>query len=146
VIRDVVRLLRGDAAQRGICVTVDFNGGPVTVFGDKVQLPQVMLNLLLNAFDAMDGCLSKDRSVAILVTLEGPQTMRIAVRDHGSGISDDRIAMIFKPFVTSKPNGLGLGLSISRGIVEAHGGRLRAENNTDQGARVSFTLPVEDAA
>ncbi|KAA1003477.1 PAS domain S-box protein [Paraburkholderia panacisoli] len=146
VICDVVRLLRSDAIQRGIRVSIDVNGAPVKVYGDKVQLEQVMLNLLLNAFEAMDGCVSNDRRVTVLVTHEGPQTVRVAVRDHGTGLSGDQLAMIFKPFVTSKPNGLGLGLSISRGIVETHGGRLWAENNTDQGATFYFTLPIVDTA
>ena len=146
VIRDVVRLLRSDAIQRGIRVSVDSTGAPVMVYGDKVQLQQVMLNLLLNAFDAMDGCMSNDRLVTVLVTHEGPQTVRVAVGDHGSGLSGEQLEMIFKPFVTSKPNGLGLGLSISRGIVKTHGGSLWAENNTDQGATFYFTLPVGDAA
>ena len=72
--------------------------------------------------------------------------MRVAVRDRGVGVPSDRLAIIFNPFVTSKPEGLGLGLSISRTIIEMHGGRLWAENNTDQGATFYFTLPVGDAA
>ncbi|WP_168788456.1 PAS domain-containing sensor histidine kinase [Paraburkholderia aromaticivorans] len=146
VIRDAVRLLHSDAIQRGIRVSADFRGAPVMVYGDKVQLQQVMLNLLLNAFDAMDGCMSSDRLVTVLVTHEGPQTVRVAVRDSGSGLSGDQLAVIFNPFVTSKPNGLGLGLSISRGIVETHGGSLWAENNTDRGATFYFTLPIVDTA
>jgi C4-dicarboxylate-specific signal transduction histidine kinase len=111
-----------------------------------VQLQQVMLNLLLNAFDAMDGRPASDRMVVVFITLESPQVVRVAVRDRGAGLPSDRLTTIFNPFVTSKPEGLGLGLSISRTIIEMHGGRLWAENNTDQGATFYFTLHVGDAA
>ncbi|WP_269467641.1 ATP-binding protein [Paraburkholderia pallida] len=83
--------------------------------------------------------------MAVFITLESPRIMRVAVRDRGSGLSSDQLAMIFKPFFTSKREGLGLGLSISRSIIEMHGGRLWAENNADQGATFYFTLPVGDA-
>jgi PAS domain S-box-containing protein len=146
VIRDAVQLLQNDAIARGMRISVHYNANPATVYGDKVQLQQVMLNLLLNAFDAMDGRAASDRMVAVSITLQSPRALRVAVRDHGAGLPSDRLALIFNPFVTSKPEGLGLGLSISRTIIEMHGGRLWAENNTDQGATFYFTLPVGDAA
>ncbi|MFM0150903.1 sensor histidine kinase, partial [Paraburkholderia sp. RL18-085-BIA-A] len=131
VIRDAVQLLQNDAIARGMRISVHYNANPATVYGDKVQLQQVMLNLLLNAFDAMDGRAASDRMVAVSITLQSPRALRVAVRDHGAGLPSDRLALIFNPFVTSKPEGLGLGLSISRTIIEMHGGRLWAENNTD---------------
>jgi two-component system, LuxR family, sensor kinase FixL len=146
VIRDAVKLLHNDAIVRGMRMSVHHDANPVRVHGDKVQLQQVMLNLLLNAFDAMDGHPASDRVVAVSITLEDPQVVRVAVRDRGAGLPSDRLTIIFNPFVTSKPEGLGLGLSISRAIIEMHGGRLWAENNTDQGATFYFTLPVGDAA
>jgi signal transduction histidine kinase len=127
-------------------MSVHYDATPATVHGDKVQLQQVMLNLLLNAFDAMDGRPASDRMVAVSITLQSPQVVRVAVRDRGAGLPGDLLALIFNPFVTSKSQGLGLGLSISRTIIEMHGGRLWAENNTDQGATFYFTLPVGDAA
>lgn len=145
VIRDVVLLLHSDAILRGVCVSLDIDANLPTVRGDKVQLQQVTLNLLLNAFDAMESRPASDRVVAVFITLESPGTVRVAVRDRGPGLSSNQLAMIFKPFFTSKREGLGLGLSISRSIVEMHGGRLWAENNADQGATFYFTLPVGDA-
>ena len=145
VIRDSVQLLQFDAIARGMRMSVHSNANPATVYGDKVQLQQVMLNLLLNAFDAMDDCPTSDRMVAVSITLQSRQVVRVAVRDRGPGLPNDRLALVFNPFVTSKPEGLGLGLSISRTIIEMHGGRLWAENNTDQGTTFYFTLPVRDA-
>jgi two-component system sensor kinase FixL len=146
VIRDAVQLLHNDAIVRGMRMSVHHDANPARVYGDKVQLQQVMLNLLLNAFDAMDGRPASDRMVVVSITLESPQVVRVAVRDRGAGLPSDRLTTIFNPFVTSKPEGLGLGLSISRTIIEMHGGRLWAENNTDQGATFYFTLHVGDAA
>jgi len=146
VIRDAVQLLHTDAIGRGVHISVHYDANPATVCGDKVQLQQVMLNLLQNALDAMDARPASDRTVAVSITIESRQVVRVAVRDRGPGLPSDRLAMIFNPFVTSKREGLGLGLSISRTIIEMHGGRLWAENNTDQGATFYFTLPVGDAA
>jgi two-component system sensor kinase FixL len=146
VVRDTVQLLHSVAIMRGMRVSVHYDANPPMVYGDKVQLQQVMFNLLLNAFDAMDGRPASNRMVAVSITLESPQVARIAVCDRGPGLPSDRLPIIFNPFVTSKPEGLGLGLSISRTIIEMHGGRLWAENNTDQGATFYFTLPVGDAA
>lgn len=145
VIREVVVLLHSDAIVRGVRVSLNIDANLPTVRGDKVQLQQVMLNLLLNAFDAIDGGPPGDRAVIVFITLEDPKTVRVAVRDRGPGLSSDLLAMVFKPFFTSKSEGLGLGLSISRSIIEMHGGRLWAENNPDRGATFYFTLPVAEA-
>ncbi|WP_227243673.1 sensor histidine kinase [Paraburkholderia caribensis] len=112
------------------------------VRGDKVQLQQVLLNLLLNAFDAVSECGASDRVVALFARPDGEGRVRIAVRDRGHGQTADKLECIFKPFVTSKPQGLGLGLSISRSIVQIHGGRLWAENNFDQGMTFYVALPA----
>jgi two-component system, LuxR family, sensor kinase FixL len=145
VIRDAVQLVQNDAVARGMRMSVDYTANPAMVYGDTVQLQQVMLNLLLNAFDAMDGRPASDRMVTVSITLQSPHAACVAVRDRGPGLPIDQLALIFNPFVTSKPEGLGLGLSISRTIIEMHGGRLWAENNTDRGATFYFTLPVVDA-
>jgi signal transduction histidine kinase len=146
VIQDVVQLLQSDAIVRGVRVSLDIDANLPAVRGDRVQLQQVMLNLLLNAFDAMDRAPAGGRVVAVLVTLESPRVVRVAVRDHGPGLPSDQLTTIFQPFFTSKRDGLGLGLSISRSIIEMHGGRLWAENNAEQGATFYFTLPVGDPA
>jgi PAS domain S-box-containing protein len=142
VIRDVVLLLRGDALLHSVRVLLDLNPGLPTVRGDKVQLQQVVLNLLLNSFDALRDCMVNEREVNVRAELEGEGMLRVAVRDRGPGLSGDKIDKIFQPFYTTKRDGLGMGLSISRSIIEAHGGRLWAENNPDRGATLYFSMPV----
>jgi two-component system sensor kinase FixL len=105
-----------------------------------------MLNLLLNAFDASESCLSLDHDVTIEVILADADTVRVGVRDSGAGLAAGTVDEIFLPFFTSKRDGLGLGLSISRSIVEMHGGRIWAENNKDRGATFYFTLPIGASA
>jgi len=146
VVRDVVLLVHSDAIVRGIRTRVEIPEVLPPVRGDKVQLQQVVLNLLLNAFDAMRECLPADRVIDVQVVSKPEETVRIAVRDRGQGLTVDQMDKIFKPFFTSKPHGLGLGLSISRNIVAAHGGRLWAENNDERGASFYVSLPAEGMA
>ena len=113
------------------------------VHGDKVQLQQVVLNLLLNAFQAMKDCPVNERQVSVRTELHDGHQVIVAVSDRGEGLKDGQLDKIFQPFYTTKENGLGLGLAISRSIVEAHGGRLWAQNNPDRGATICFTVPVE---
>ena len=113
------------------------------VRGDRVHLQQVLLNLILNGMDALDGASPENRRVTVTVRLDGTQTVEIDVSDSGHGIPADRLAQIFDPFFTTKPGGMGMGLPISRTIIEAHNGRLWAENNHGSGAAFRFTLPVE---
>ncbi|KVZ78706.1 hypothetical protein WL22_05200 [Burkholderia ubonensis] len=143
VVRDVVLLVHSDAVLRGVRMTLDVDDGLPAVRGDKVQLQQVVLNLLLNAFDAVYDGFALDRVVAVHVWGESDGTVCIGVRDRGHGLAVDQLDRIFKPFYTSKPHGLGLGLSISRAIVTAHGGRLWAESNADRGASFYVALPSE---
>jgi two-component system, LuxR family, sensor kinase FixL len=112
------------------------------VRGDRVQLQQVVLNLLLNAFDAMKDTHPGKREVIIRAQTNSTRVVEISVRDHGIGLTSDNLAKIFDPFYTTKRDGLGMGLSISRSIIEAHGGRLWAENNADRGATFYFTVPA----
>ncbi|HEY3596016.1 MAG TPA: ATP-binding protein [Paraburkholderia sp.] len=142
VLRDVGKLVNSDALVRGIHMSVDIDDDLPPVRGDKVQLQQVMLNLLINAFDAVSGRDEFDRVVTAFAGLDRDGMIRIAVRDRGHGLTGERLDRIFKPFVTSKAQGLGLGLSISRSIVEMHRGRLWAESNTDQGMTFYVTLPA----
>jgi two-component system sensor kinase FixL len=117
------------------------------VRGDRVQLQQVVLNLVLNAFDAMKDCPAHEREVVVRGELDGACAVRVAVHDHGIGLDREKqkADKIFQPFYTTKRDGLGMGLSISRSIIEAHGGNLWAENNPDRGATFFFTVPVEGA-
>jgi two-component system sensor kinase FixL len=143
VIRDVVLLIHGDATLHNIHVALDVDPDLPLVRGDKVQLQQVVLNLLLNAFDAMKDCRASERKVKVRTELEGGRWLKVAVRDCGAGLRGDKLDEIFQPFYTTKGDGLGMGLSICRSIIAAHGGHLWAENNPDRGATFYFTVPVE---
>jgi two-component system sensor kinase FixL len=114
------------------------------VRGDRVHLQQVLLNLILNGMDALNGTRREDRRVSVTARLEGPQSVEITVSDAGHGIPADKITHVFDAFFTTKPNGMGMGLPISRTIIEAHGGRLWAENNNIAGAAFRFTLPIAE--
>jgi PAS domain S-box-containing protein len=142
MIRDVIRLLQSDAGLRGVQVSFEAGDDLPQVRGDRIQLQQVVLNLLVNAFEAMGECPESERRVTLRAEWNGDPMARVSVRDQGTGLSPDSLDRIFKPFFTSKRDGLDMGLSISRSIVEAHGGRLKAENNPDRGVTFTFTVPV----
>ncbi|HXV80590.1 MAG TPA: PAS domain S-box protein [Candidatus Binatia bacterium] len=143
VTHDVARLIYADAVLLNIAVAVELDPALPLLLGDRVQLQQVVLNLMLNAFDAMKDCPVNDRRVVLRAEQADAGGVRVAVRDCGVGLSGSKLDKIFHPFYTTKRDGLGMGLSISRSIVEDHGGRLWAENNPDRGATFYFTLPVE---
>jgi len=112
------------------------------VTGDRVQLQQVLLNLILNGCEAMTGNPPGARRLTIVAARDGESAVRIAVADSGTGIAADESERIFEPFFTTKEHGLGLGLAICRSIVEAHNGRLWASNNEERGATFFLTLPA----
>jgi PAS domain S-box-containing protein len=145
VIGDVARLVHADAVLRHCRVVVDVAPDLPPVMGDRVELQQVVLNLLMNAFDALGECPAHEREVSVRALRDGVQSVRVAVRDCGIGLADGALEQIFQPFHTTKREGLGIGLSISRAIIASHGGRLWAENNPDRGAMFSFTVPVAGA-
>jgi PAS domain S-box-containing protein len=144
-IKEVVLLAHGDAVRNGVKVSLDIDAGLPRVRGEKVQLQQVMLNLLLNAFDSLGRCAPRDRRVSVHATHD-PLVATVSVIDRGTGLTSDSLTRIFEPFYTTKHNGLGLGLSISRSIIEMHGGRLWAEHNPAGGAVFHFTVPVVERA
>ncbi len=143
LIEDVVSLVHSDAILQNVRIALELNGSLPAVWGDRVQLQQVVLNIMLNAFDAMSECPTDQRKVELQVEPYGAELIKIAVSDRGPGLSGDQLDKIFQPFYTTKGNGLGMGLSICRSIIEAHGGRLWAENNSEGGATFHFTVPVE---
>jgi signal transduction histidine kinase len=142
LIRDVVILVHSDAILHNVGMSLDLHDNLPSVRGDRVQLQQVVLNILLNAFDAVRESPASHRNVRLQAERQGTDLIRVAVSDCGPGLSMDKLDKIFQPFFTTKGEGLGMGLSISRSIIDAHGGRLWAENNPDRGATFYFTVPV----
>jgi two-component system, LuxR family, sensor kinase FixL len=111
------------------------------VWGDAVQLQQVLLNLVVNALDAMIDCPAEEREVVIRGVPHAMQGVEICVTDRGPGFTKETLTRLFEPFFTTKKHGMGVGLRICQRIIDAHDGQLTAENNPDRGARVRFTLP-----
>jgi PAS domain S-box-containing protein len=138
---DVVLLVRAEARRRGITVASEPAADLPHVRGDKVHLQQVLLNLVLNGMDAM-GDMPGERRLTLRTGVKEHGSVEIAVTDTGHGILPDRFPRLFDPFFSTKKDGLGLGLSIARSLVEAHGGRIWAENNPEGGATFRFALPA----
>lgn len=138
----MVLLLQSDAVLRNCRVSQDFAPDLPPVRGDRIQLQQVALNLLLNAFDAVKESPPAERLIAIRAGLDGAKLVKVAVTDRSRGLHSDELERIFEPFHTTKTEGLGMGLAIGRSIVEAHGGHLWAESNAERGATFCFTLPT----
>jgi len=141
IVKDVIGLLHSDAVIRGIVVVHELERDLPEVKGDRIQLQQVVVNLLLNAFDAMRDGLARDRSV-IVRSRRADSEVLVTISDRGPGILPEEMDRLFEPFRSTKPGGLGMGLSISRSIVASHGGRMWAENNSTRGATFGFSLPV----
>ncbi|HVN20463.1 MAG TPA: ATP-binding protein, partial [Dongiaceae bacterium] len=144
LVSGVADLVRSDAAARHIRLELAVPRHLPPVFGDLVHLQQVLLNVMINGMDALDGANQGDRRVRVTAALDGPKSIEIAVTDTGPGVPVDQLTHIFDPFVTTKPNGMGMGLAISRTIIEAHEGRLWAENRKEGGASFRFTLPIDE--
>ena len=140
LVNDVMELAHGELVTRRVTIASEVPSAPPPILGDRVQLQQVLLNLILNACDAMSNLPVDERRLFLTVDAKDRQFVHFAVRDSGPGIPRELLDRLFEPFVTTKPDGLGLGLSISRTIVGAHGGRLWAENNTDRGATLHCML------
>jgi PAS domain S-box-containing protein len=142
IIQEVMTLLKREALLRGVAIDMELGAQLPPVVGDRIQLQQVVLNLVLNAVDAMARIEPQSRVVVVQTERENEGEARVAVRDFGTGLDEQNLHRIFEPFYTTKSEGLGMGLAICRSIVEAHGGRLRAANNHDRGATFTFTIPV----
>ena len=141
LVSEVLELAHAELITRRVTATTVVGPNLPPVLGDRVQLQQVLLNLLLNACEAMASTPPPDRRLSLIVTADARRNVQFSVRDSGTGIPQNLIDRLFEPFVTTKPEGLGLGLSISRTIVAAHGGRLWAQNNADRGATVHCLFP-----
>ena len=146
VIPKVIALENSDLIARNVVVKIYLQTGLPAVVADSIQVQQVLLNLIINACDAMQHVDPSRRHIRIATTWHDDATLRVSVSDQGHGVAENKLESIFEPFVTSKAHGLGLGLALCRSIIEAHGGWLWAKNNREGGATFSFTLPVATAS
>src|SRR5712671_5273766 len=142
-ILEVVALTRNEAANNGVLVRTQLAEGLPPVQGDRVQLQQVMLNLIVNAIQSMSGIGEGARELQISTVSIEPEGVCVAVRDTGHGLRPESLPRLFEPFYTTKPDGMGMGLSICRSIIEAHGGRLWATRCEPRGALFQFTIPAD---
>ena len=143
VVQDVLKLIRSDLVYQKVSVDCELERNLPTVTGDPVQLQQVLLNLVVNACDAMVDCTTPERRLLIRTGTEnGNGAVLASVTDRGAGIPEAKMEQIFEPFFTTKPKGMGLGLSVCRTMIAAHRGKLWATNNTDCGATFHFSLPI----
>ncbi len=142
VASDVLRLVDGETHRRGVEIEKRFADTLPAVRGDVIHLQQVLLNLILNGMEAMSESSESNRRITMRTAYDGNGNVEVAVEDSGPGIPPDRLSRLFDSFFTTKTHGMGLGLSIVRSIVGAHGGRIWAENNSSGGACFRFTLPV----
>ena len=145
VVRGVSQLVASDSIIRKVAVGLNLTPGAQVVEGDRVQLQQVLLNLVLNGIEATATAHWQPRTVLIATTLSDRSTVHVMVRDNGTGLAPGSERQIFDPFFTTKQSGMGMGLSIARSIVESHGGRIWAMNANEHGAEFHFTLPRLEA-
>jgi C4-dicarboxylate-specific signal transduction histidine kinase len=143
VMRAAEPLVGGEAQAKGVALVFATAPALPPVLADRIQVQQVIVNLALNALEAMIGITAHSKVLRIAVERYRRDELRVSVRDTGAGLQPEHAEKIFDAFFTTKPGGLGMGLAISRSIVEAHGGRLWATPNAGPGATFHFTLPIE---
>jgi signal transduction histidine kinase len=141
VVRESLAIVAHHAESKRVRIDAEPGGGSCLVNGDQVTLQQVVVNLVVNAIDAMASTPPSDRRLVVTTTAT-PHGVEVAVQDFGEGIAPDMMSRLFDPFVSTKADGMGIGLTVVRGIVEAHGGTIQARNNSGRGATFSFKLPV----
>jgi C4-dicarboxylate-specific signal transduction histidine kinase len=143
LVQDVIQFLEIDDRWKAVRLTLELDDALPEVSGDRVQIEQVLVNLLLNAVDAMSDLEPEQRAMTVKTSHVDDDWVKVLVRDNGRGIRQDRdLDKIFEPFFTTKPEGMGMGLAISRSLIQEHGGRLWATPNPDRGLTFRFTLPV----
>jgi C4-dicarboxylate-specific signal transduction histidine kinase len=145
-IREVILITHGEAQENNISVETQLADSLPFVAGDRVQLQQVILNLVVNAIEAMRSHGEGNKGLLICTRKTKPNDVLVEVLDSGPGVPPGTVEQLFEPFYTTKTSGLGLGLSICRSIVEAHNGRLWASQNKPRGAAFHFTVPVQPCA
>jgi signal transduction histidine kinase len=141
-ISEVIDMMRSAIAKNGIALSTRLMDGLVPVWGDRVQLQQVVVNLILNALDAMSSVESGPRELSIRTEQSQTGGILVAVGDSGPGIAPGTLERVFEPFYTTKTSGVGMGLSICQTIINGHGGRLWVDANGPRGAVFKFTLPA----
>jgi len=145
LLQGVLALVNGDALQRGVSLSHSLAQGLPRIPGDSIELQQVMLNLLANGFEAMSPSDNGSRELLVRTWSDDRKTVEIALSDNGPPVAEETFSKMFQRFYTSKPAGLGIGLSISQTIVEAHGGTLWAERNPERGLTMRVSLPAQDS-
>lgn len=145
LLQDVGSLVRGDAVRRGVSLETTTGIDSLIVHGDRVQLSQVLINLIINALDAMTDTPSPRKKVVVSAQSTQEHSIEISVRDGGHGIAPEMTSKVFEPLFTTKTSGMGMGLAVSRTIIEAHGGRLWVETNAEGGATFRVLLPAMQA-
>ncbi len=146
VVREALLLADPECRRRMVALQTDLAPGLPAVVGDRVSLQQLLLNLIVNGIDAMGDVSVRERRLVLRTARAEDSRVEVAVVDAGHGIAAEVFPRLFESFVTTREHGMGLGLSISRSIVEAHGGKIRAENNPQGGATVRFALPTREGA
>jgi PAS domain S-box-containing protein len=141
---EVVRLVATEARRRHVPLRMEFTDAATQVFADRVHVQHVLMNLLLNAMEAMADTPAAKRRLFIRTNLNGNDTVETSVTDSGCGIPPEKLPRLFESFFTTKQNGMGLGLAITRSIIDAHHGRIFAENNPEGGATFRFDLPIHN--
>ena len=141
-IRDVVGLVRDEVRRKDVKLRTELAHDLLQVMGDRVQLQQVLLNLIMNGVDAMHSVEERARELVIKTQNDDADQVRVAVQDSGTGLDPESMQKIFEAFYSTKPGGMGMGLSISRSIVQNHGGRLWATANDGPGTTFQFTVPT----
>ena len=146
VIREALAHAGGELRRHAVVLKTDLAARQQPVLGDRVQLQQVLLNLILNGVEAMSGVTARARELTISSGLAENGAILVSVEDAGAGFEPDVAQRIFEPFFTTKSEGLGMGLSICRSIIEGHRGRLWASPREPQGAAIRFTIPIDQAS
>jgi len=146
IIEETAALAEGQASRNNVSVILDLAPDLTAVHGDSIQLQQVILNLLMNGIEAMTSVTDRSRQLVVRSQADGAGQIRVSVQDSGIGVKPEVMARLFEPFFTTRSKGMGMGLAISRSIVEAHGGKLWAESNGSDGAVFQLMLPNGDGS
>ena len=143
IIEDILNVIRNDTALAALSIEKEFDPSLPAVWGDRIQMQQVILNLVLNAAEAMREAGHDHRRLTVRTSKKDGRFAEVSIRDVGPGIGENNSSRLFEPFYTTKSGGMGMGLAISENIVKSHNGEIRAENNPDRGATFSFTVPFD---